>query len=296
MRITNRVVVMDDEASFRRPFSNRLRRRGLDVRIAGSLSHLRRLIEKEDFDAAVLDIRMSTSGVEGLTAIMELRNARPQMYIEVITAHENYREPALRLGADRVFVKPDIGEDPAARIREGVLAKQRALLARTANVALEEVRLPEAGEDAEAVCQWMGVITNAIDEIDRFFVEREASLNLAHEEIARVRQELAEVLVQRKAKPGRVREFLEYEKGLLADLNFLAFRRAQVQLTTTHPGLFVAFSEGELVGVNASREALAEEVRRAGPSRRVLIVRVEEQERRVAFRRPRRVQPGGRNV
>ena len=126
MKLVSRVVFMEDEVQTRRLYKQLIEREGLDVQIARSLRELRRLTRGEVFDAAILDIRMSKHGLEGFTAIVELREMFPDMYIEVITAFPEHRQRALGLGADLVLVKPEhvTEKNPGDFCREFHIASQ----------------------------------------------------------------------------------------------------------------------------------------------------------------------------
>ena len=94
MRLTPRVVLMDDETQIRRPFKRLLAKEGLDARIARSPAELIRIVSEDHFDAAIVDIRMSKTGTEGLSVISTLREMSPDMYVEALTAFGEFREEA----------------------------------------------------------------------------------------------------------------------------------------------------------------------------------------------------------
>ena len=127
MQVTYNVLLLDDEVNFRRPFAKRLRRAGFSVRVATSVKNALSLSKEFDFDACVIDIRLTAGGMEGLEVVRSLRETGEHLYIEVMTAFEEFRSAALEVGADEVIIKPALGDSPE-RLRNAIGAKQRHFL------------------------------------------------------------------------------------------------------------------------------------------------------------------------
>ena len=103
-----RVLLVDDEAALRAPIARYLRRRGAWVTEAGDGAHALRRIERETFDAVVLDVCMPV--MDGLQLLAELERRRSPMTARVIYVTGDIEalaglqaDPAL---AGRVFAKP----------------------------------------------------------------------------------------------------------------------------------------------------------------------------------------------
>lgn len=173
MKVTPRVLLMDDEVVFRRSFQRVLQREGLDVRIATSVLHLVKLANKDHYDAGIIDIRMTEGGSEGLEATQQLRKMQPEMYLEVITAYEEYESPALEMGADAVFIKPKGTKSPEAaqRIRRGILKKRLECLAKAAGMDSQELldlQLLDSGSQSAWAAVRVSVVTDCIAQMDSF--------------------------------------------------------------------------------------------------------------------------------
>ena len=119
------VVIMDDDVDLRRSFRDMLKKEQLNVRIARSKAELSKIVASAHYDAAILDIRMSPGGHEGLDAIKEIKDQHPGIYIEVHTGYKDYVSSALSLGADHVLIKPEgYGPEAAERIKRGIISKR----------------------------------------------------------------------------------------------------------------------------------------------------------------------------
>ncbi|MDK2972799.1 MAG: two-component system, NtrC family, response regulator AtoC [Candidatus Sumerlaeota bacterium] len=105
------VLVVDDEANIRFVLSELLRREGCKPIECTNGADAVELVKKRGFDAVIMDIRMPK--MDGLTALKEMRAARPDLTVLLITAHGSNKTAvqALEHGAYDYFTKPfDINE------------------------------------------------------------------------------------------------------------------------------------------------------------------------------------------
>lgn len=119
-----RVLLVDDEEELIEYMSKRLLREGFMVRCAGSGEKAIAVAAKEDFDVAVVDLKMP--GMDGLETQRGLRERRPMMQCIVLTGHGSI-ESALESGrqdAYKYFQKPADHDELVAAIREAGESKR----------------------------------------------------------------------------------------------------------------------------------------------------------------------------
>jgi len=80
-----RVLVVDDEEDFASAIAERLARRGFDATAAFSARAALALLEELPSDVVVLDLKMP--GMDGLTALGEIRKLHPDVQVIVLTGH-----------------------------------------------------------------------------------------------------------------------------------------------------------------------------------------------------------------
>ncbi len=101
-----RVLLVDDEEDFVESLAERMDMRGISVTTATTAKKALELIEKETFDAIVLDLLMpEMDGIETLKAIKE---RRPDTQVVLLTGHATVSKgvEAMKLGAADVMEKP----------------------------------------------------------------------------------------------------------------------------------------------------------------------------------------------
>jgi DNA-binding NarL/FixJ family response regulator len=106
-----RVLIVDDQASFRHQLRQLLIYAGLDVvGEAGDIPTAERLAAALQPDLAVMDIMLP--GVNGLDGTRRLKDIAPQLRVILISAYrdqaEVYRAAAAQAGADRFIAKDDL--------------------------------------------------------------------------------------------------------------------------------------------------------------------------------------------
>ncbi|MGH7354549.1 MAG: sigma-54-dependent transcriptional regulator [Candidatus Rokuibacteriota bacterium] len=101
-----RILIADDEDSLRWVLEKGLRTAGYEVTSVKDGESALRAFQAEPFDLVFLDIRMP--GVDGLTALGRLREARPDALVVVMTAHGTMETAiqAMQRGAYDYLAKP----------------------------------------------------------------------------------------------------------------------------------------------------------------------------------------------
>ncbi|HYE94117.1 MAG TPA: sigma-54 dependent transcriptional regulator [Terriglobales bacterium] len=127
-----RILIADDEDSLRWVLEKALKQAGYDVNAVRDGDAAVRAFESEPFDLVFLDIRMP--GMDGLTALVKLRDLRRDAQIVMMTAHGTMDTAiqAMQKGAYDYLAKP-------FDLDEAVLLAERALAA--SRLTAEVVRL-----------------------------------------------------------------------------------------------------------------------------------------------------------
>jgi len=115
-----RLLLVDDEVGFAEVVSKRLRRRGMHVKTAFTGSNAIKAIRKEDFDVAVLDLKMED--MDGIEVLKIFRKAYPEMAVIMLTGHgsETAAKEGLKHGAFDYLTKPCDLEDLVGKIHAAV--------------------------------------------------------------------------------------------------------------------------------------------------------------------------------
>ena len=114
--MSDRVLVVDDDAQMRKAVTNALSARGYEVLMAGSGEVALELAAEEDLDLLLLDLGLP--GIEGHEVINRLR-AWSEIPVIVISVRESQEEKvaALDAGADDFVTKPFGMKELLARMR-----------------------------------------------------------------------------------------------------------------------------------------------------------------------------------
>jgi len=120
-RQTN-LLLVDDEADFRRATSKTLERRGFTVKQAASGEEALSIIERERFDIVVLDLKME--GMGGIETLQKIRQHDSSLKVLILTGHGNFDSAMSGLKLDIVdFLQKPVDIDQLA-VRIRVLLKQ----------------------------------------------------------------------------------------------------------------------------------------------------------------------------
>jgi two-component system OmpR family response regulator len=101
-----RVLVVDDEDDFRNTLMKRLETRKVPVTGAASGDEALALMQDQDFDIVVLDVKMP--GKDGIATLQEMKKLKPQTEVILLTGHASVEAgiQGMRLGAFDYVIKP----------------------------------------------------------------------------------------------------------------------------------------------------------------------------------------------
>ena len=117
------VLIVDDEAIIRESLGDYLRDT-YQVITAGSGEEALELIEKQDFDVLIIDVRLP--GRTGLQVLREVKESKPYIKSIVMTGYPSVElaVEAMRLGAIDYLVKP-VAPDTLERLIKESLVKRK---------------------------------------------------------------------------------------------------------------------------------------------------------------------------
>ena len=121
-----RVLLVDDEEEFLDIMSERMRNRGMEVVTASSAKEALEKIEKELFDAIILDFMMPE--MNGLETIKAIKEKKPELQVILLSGQATLEKgvEAMKLGALDVVEKPAEMETLVAKIKKA--GSKRALI------------------------------------------------------------------------------------------------------------------------------------------------------------------------
>jgi DNA-binding response OmpR family regulator len=119
-----KLLLVDDEQAYARILSKRLTKRGFDVTIAFNGTHGIQAARKEDFDVAVLDLKMED--IDGIEVLKVFKKMAPDMEVIMLTGHgsEQAAREGIQFGAFDYLTKPCELEELVEKIREAARKTQ----------------------------------------------------------------------------------------------------------------------------------------------------------------------------
>jgi two-component system response regulator PilR (NtrC family) len=104
--IKDKILVADDEKSMREFLDIMLKKEGYKVTLASNGEEVTKLIEKDIFDLALVDIRMPRQ--DGITALKKIKSISPETVVIMITAYASAETAikAMKEGAYDYITKP----------------------------------------------------------------------------------------------------------------------------------------------------------------------------------------------
>jgi DNA-binding NtrC family response regulator len=104
--MTEKILLVDDEADFLSIMSERMKARGMDVSTAASAKEAIQMAEAASFDAIILDLQMPE--IDGLEALKVLKARNPELQVILLTGHATIEKgvEAMKLGAMDLMEKP----------------------------------------------------------------------------------------------------------------------------------------------------------------------------------------------
>src|SRR6185369_11838009 len=101
-----RILVADDEESMRWVLSKALKRKGFNVDLAHDGRQALSLIQENNYDLAILDIKMP--GISGLDLLDRVRELKSELLVVIMTAEASMKNAveAMKRGAYDYITKP----------------------------------------------------------------------------------------------------------------------------------------------------------------------------------------------
>jgi len=101
-----KVLIVDDELDFLETIVKRLQVRDIEASGVDSGPKALELLNKQDFDVVILDVKMP--GMDGIEALVEMKKKKPQMPVVMLTGHATVQSgiQGLKLGAFAYVMKP----------------------------------------------------------------------------------------------------------------------------------------------------------------------------------------------
>ena len=104
--MSEKVLIVDDEEDFLEIMAERMRTQGMDVWTTTSAEEALKMVEKESYDAVIMDFMMPA--IDGFKALKLLKEKKPGVQFILLTGNvpEHKRIEAKKLGALDVIEKP----------------------------------------------------------------------------------------------------------------------------------------------------------------------------------------------
>jgi len=115
-----KLLMTDDEEGYVNVLSNRLRRRGIEVTKALSGLEAIQILRKNDFDAAILDLKMED--MNGIEVLKIFKKMLPEMPVIMLTGHgsEQAAKEGMEYGAFDYLTKPCDIDELIEKIKEAI--------------------------------------------------------------------------------------------------------------------------------------------------------------------------------
>lgn len=149
-----RILVVDDEAPIRTTLSALLKRNGYEVASAESGSEAVDLLERQNFDLLLVDLKMP--GMDGMQVVAAARRCQPDIAIIVLTGHGSLETAVegLHQGIFDYLLKTTEPAQVLERVKAGLAARAHALRQKTlldvVGAAVQELRGQAALADENA--------------------------------------------------------------------------------------------------------------------------------------------------
>ena len=121
--MSEKVLLVDDEKEFLEIMSERMKARDMEVTTATSAQQALEIIEKESFDAIILDFQMP--GMDGMDALKAIKAKKPELQIILLTGYATVEKSveAMKIGATDFVEKPADLEVLAEKIKNAKAKK-----------------------------------------------------------------------------------------------------------------------------------------------------------------------------
>jgi DNA-binding NtrC family response regulator len=113
-----RILIVDDEDDFREAIIKRLRARKVDIEGANSGLKALEMLNEQDFDIVVLDVKMP--GMDGIETLREIKLKKPLVEVIMLTGHASVESgiQGMQLGAFDYVMKPVALDDLMDKLRQ----------------------------------------------------------------------------------------------------------------------------------------------------------------------------------
>jgi two-component system response regulator PilR (NtrC family) len=118
--MNRKILLADDEVTFRETFAKVLHEEGMSVTTVGNGTDAINAVTKQPFAVAILDIRMPEA--DGIKVLREIMRMRPGTRVIMITAYGTVEMAveAIKLGACDYVMKPVVIDDILIKIRQNI--------------------------------------------------------------------------------------------------------------------------------------------------------------------------------
>ena len=120
-----RLLIVDDEVGFVNILTKRLSRRNMEVTYAYTGTEAIQILRKQDFDVAVLDLKMEE--MDGIEVLKIFKKMDPRLVVIMLTGHgsEQAAREGIEFGAFDYLTKPCELEELLAKIKEAYQERSR---------------------------------------------------------------------------------------------------------------------------------------------------------------------------
>ena len=120
-----KLLLVDDEVGYLNVLTNRLTKRNIEVAKASSGTEAIQILRKNEFDVAVLDLKMED--MDGIEVLKIFKKMDPQLNVIMLTGHgsEKAAKEGIEYGAMDYLTKPCEFEELLEKIREAYQKRHR---------------------------------------------------------------------------------------------------------------------------------------------------------------------------
>ena len=125
-----RLLLVDDEIRYLEVLQKRLTKRGIQVTTAGSGSEAIRILRRNDFDVAVIDLKMDD--MDGIELLKVFKKMDAQLAVIILTGHgsEQAAREGIAGGAFDYLTKPCELDELLTKIQEASANRRNTLMSR----------------------------------------------------------------------------------------------------------------------------------------------------------------------
>jgi DNA-binding response OmpR family regulator len=113
-----KVLIVDDEQDFLETIVKRLKKRNIDVTGVESGVKALEIVDKQDFDVVILDVKMPV--LDGIETLRELKKKKPLLEVIMLTGHASVESgiQGMQLGAFDYVMKPVAIDELLEKMRQ----------------------------------------------------------------------------------------------------------------------------------------------------------------------------------